>query len=81
MCTPMLRTYSKHGFKKIGIVTIPEVKDFLQQMKNGEFGAEKKKEFEKFCGDKDLSELLDLYEIERQLWTILKNSVTDKKKT
>ena len=67
MCTPMLRTYSKHGFKKIGIVTIPEVKDFLQQMKNGELGAEKKKEFEKFCGDKDLSELVDLYEIERQL--------------
>ncbi len=26
-----------------------------------------KKEFEKFCGDKDLSELVDLYEIERQL--------------
>jgi hypothetical protein len=36
-------------------------------MKNGELGAEKKKEFEKFCGDKDLSELVDLYEIERQL--------------
>jgi len=67
MCTPMLRTYSKHGFKKIGIVTIPEVKDFLQQMKNGELGAEKKKEFEKFCGDKNLSDLVDLYEIERQL--------------
>ena len=67
MCTPMLRTYSKHGFKKIGIVRIPEVKDFLQQMKNGELGTEKKKEFEKFCGDRDLSELVDLYEIERQL--------------
>jgi len=67
MCTPMLRTYSKHGFKKIGTVTIPEVKDFLQQMKNGELGAEKKKEFEKFCGDMDLSELVDLYEIERRL--------------
>ena len=67
MCTPMLSTYSKHGFKKIGIVTLPEVKDFLQQMKNGELGAEKKQEFEKFCGDEDLSELADLYEIERQL--------------
>ena len=67
MCTPMLSTYSKYGFKKIGIVTLPEVKDFLQQMKNGELGAEKKQEFEKFCGDKDLAELVDLYEIERQL--------------
>ena len=67
MCTPMLRAYSKHGFKKIGIVTLPEVKDFLQQMKNGELGVEKKKEFEKFCGDKDLSELVDLFEMERQL--------------
>jgi len=67
MCTPMLRTYNKHGFKKIGIVTIPEVKNFLQQMKSGELGAEKKKEFEKFFGDKDLSELADLYEVERQL--------------
>lgn len=67
MCTPMLRTYSKHGFKKIGIVTIPEVKDFLQQMKNGDLGAGKKKEFEKFYGDKDLSELVNLYEIERRL--------------
>ena len=67
MCTPMLRTYSKHGFKKIGIVTIPEVKDFLQQMKNGELGAERKKKFEKYCGNKDLSEFATLNEIERQL--------------
>ena len=67
MCTPMLRTYKKYGFDKIGIVTLPEVRDFLQQIKNGEFGAEKKQEFEKSCGNKDLSELVDLYEIERQL--------------
>jgi len=67
MCTPMLRTYSKHGFKKIETVTIPELKDFLQQMKNGEFGVEKKEGFEKFCGDKNLSELVVFYEIERQL--------------
>ena len=67
MCTPMLSTYSKHGFKKTEIVTLPEVRDFLHQMKNGEFGIEKKKEFEKFCGDKDLSELEDLYEMECHL--------------
>ena len=60
---------------------MPEVKDLLEQMKNGALGAEKKKRFEKFCGDKDLSELADLYEIERQLWIILTNSVTDRKKT
>ena len=67
MCTPMLRTYSKHGFKKIETVKIPEVKDFLQQMKNGELGTEKKKKFEESCGNKDLSEFATFYEIERQL--------------
>lgn len=67
MCTPMLSTYSQHGFKKIGIETLPEVKDFLQQMKNGDLGAEKKKDFERFCGDMNLSELINLYEMECQL--------------
>jgi GNAT superfamily N-acetyltransferase len=67
MCTPMLRTYSKHGFRVIGTVMIPEAKDLLQQMKNGELGAERKKEFEKYCGNKDLSEFATFYEIERQL--------------
>ena len=67
MCTPMLSTYSKYGFKKIGIVKLPEVENYLQQMKHGEFGAEKKQGFDKFCGDKDLSELVDLYEIELML--------------
>ena len=67
MCTPMLSTYIKHGFKEIGTVTLPEVKDFLQQMKDGEWGDKKKEEFEKFCGDKDLSELVRLYEVECQL--------------
>jgi len=43
MCKPMLSTYRKHGFKKIENGTLPEVKDFLQQMKNGELGAEKSK--------------------------------------
>ena len=67
MCTPMLRTYNKHGFKKIDTVTIPEVKDYLQQMKDGEFGVEKKKGFEESCGNKDISEFVTFYEIERQL--------------
>jgi GNAT superfamily N-acetyltransferase len=67
MCTPMLRTYSKHGFRIIGTVMIPEAKDLLQQMKNGELGAERKREFEKLCGNKDLSEFATFYEIERQL--------------
>jgi len=67
MCTPMLRTYSKHGFQKIGTVVIPEAKDLLQQMKNGEFGAERKKEIEKICGNKDLLEFSTFYEMECQL--------------
>jgi len=67
MCTPMLRTYSKHGFRKIGTVMIPEAKDLLQQMKNGELGAERKREIMKLCGNKDLSEFATFYEIERQL--------------
>ncbi len=46
---------------------IPEVKDLLQQMKNGELGAKRKKEIEKFCDNKDLSEFATFYEIERQL--------------
>jgi len=67
MCTPMLRTYSKHGFRIIETVMIPEAKDLLQQMKNGELGAERKGEVEKICGNKDLSEFATFYEIERQL--------------
>ena len=67
MCTPMLRTYSKHGFRKIETVMIPEAKDLLQRMKSGELGAERKKKIEKICGSKDLLELATLYEIERQL--------------
>jgi len=67
MCTPMLRTYSKHGFRKIGTVMIPEAKDLLQQMKNGELGAKRKKEIDKLCDNKDLSEFATFYELERQL--------------
>ena len=67
MCTPMLRTYRKHGFRKMGTTIIPEAKDLLQQMKNGVFGADRKKKFEKICGNKDLSEFATFYEIERQL--------------
>jgi len=67
MCTPMLRTYSKHGFRKIEAVMIPEAKDLLQQMKNGELGAERKKEIDKICGNKDLLEFATFYEMERQL--------------
>lgn len=67
MCTPMLRTYSKHGFKKIETVTIPEARDLLQQMRNGELGVEKKKRFEESCDKNDLSKFATFYEIERHL--------------
>ena len=67
MCIPMLRTYSKHGFRKTGTVTIPEAEDLLQQMLNGELGADRKREVEKFSINKDLSELATFYEMECQL--------------
>ena len=67
MCVPILRTYQKHGFRVLSTVMIPEAKDLLKQMKNGELGAEKKKKFEELCGDKDLSEFATFYEIERKL--------------
>ena len=67
MCTPMLRTYTKHGFRRIGTVMIPEAKDLLQRMRNGEFGPERKKQLEELCGTKDLAEFATFYEIERQL--------------
>ena len=67
MCTPMLRTYSKHGFRKIETVMIPEAKDLLKQMISGELGAERKIKIEKFYDNKDLSEFATFYEIERQL--------------
>jgi hypothetical protein len=46
---------------------IPEAKDLLQQMKNGELGTERKKEIGKICGNKDLLEFATFYEMERQL--------------
>ena len=52
---------------------IPEAKDLLQQMKNGELGDERKKEIEKICGNKDLLEFATFYEMERQLWIALKD--------
>jgi GNAT superfamily N-acetyltransferase len=67
MCTPMLRTHGKHGFRVIGTVMIPEAKDLLQRMKTGEFGSERRKEVEKLCSDKDLSEFATFYEMERRL--------------
>jgi hypothetical protein len=46
---------------------IPEAKELLQQMKNGELGAERQRDFERICGNKDPSEFATFYEIERQL--------------
>lgn len=71
-CVPMLRTYSKHGFQKVK--TSPpsefpssEVVKLLTAIREGEFGDERKKEFEEFCGGQDLSELAVLHEVERSL--------------
>ena len=67
ICAPMLSTFIKQGFKKTGTVSIPEAKDMLQNIQEGKSGIKKKKEFEKFCGGKDLSDLSLYYEVERRL--------------
>jgi len=72
ICTPMLRTYTRHGFQKAR--TFPasefpssEARKLLVQIREGKLGAERKKEFEAFCGGEDLSELALLHEVERRL--------------
>ena len=71
ICVPMLRTYLKHGFQKGKTVPSSEIigmiKDLLTKMRDGELGAEKKKEFEEFCGNQELSEIATYYEVERPL--------------
>ena len=67
ICAPMLSTFIKHSFKKADTVSFPEVRELLQNIQEGKSGKKKKKEFEKFCGGKDLSELALYYEVERRL--------------
>ena len=66
-CAPMLRTYIKHGFRKIKTVPSSELKEILMKFQQGKFGIEGKKEFEKFCAGEDLSELAVCHEVERRL--------------
>ena len=66
-CTPMLQTYKKFGFKQLKVVTMPELTDFLEKMKEGEFGKEKKEGFEKYLSQKNISDLVNLYEMECRL--------------
>ncbi len=71
-CAPMLRTYSKHGFQKVKTCPPSEfpsslVRQLLMEIREGKFGAERKKEFEEFCGGQDLSELAVLHEVECEL--------------
>lgn len=67
ICQPMLRTYAKHDFQTIETAPSPEVKECLTKFRDGELGDEKKKEFEKFCGGQDLSDLAVLHTVERRL--------------
>ena len=67
ICAPMLSTFIKHGFKETSTVSFPEAIELLQNIREGKSGKKKKKEFEKFCNGKDLSELALYYEVERQL--------------
>lgn len=71
ICLPMLRTYLKHGFQKGQTTPSPEIigmiRDLLTKIRDGEMAAEKKREFEQFCGGQDLSELATYHEVERPL--------------
>ena len=67
MCSPMLRTYSKHGFQIIETAPSPEVEELLKQLRDGEHGDELKKEFAEFCGGQDLSELSLVHTVQREL--------------
>ncbi len=66
-CTLMLHTFIKRGFQKTKTVPSPELRERLMKFRKGEFGIEGKKEFEKFCGEEDLSKLAVHYEVECQL--------------
>jgi len=67
LCVPMLRTYLKHGFQKIKIVSPPEGRELLMNIQEGKLGIEKKKEFEKYFAGEDLSKLEVLHEVEGRL--------------
>ena len=66
-CALMLRTYEKNGFHKTSTNHAPELKDYLRQIQDGKFGAEKQREFEKYCGRDDLSEIAVYHMVERTL--------------
>lgn len=66
-CTLMLHTFIKRGFQNLKTVPAPELKKRLMKFQKGEFGIEGKREFEKFCGEEDLSKLAVYYEVECQL--------------
>jgi len=71
ICAPMLRTYLKHGFQKVETAPSSEIRDLirdlLMKIRDGKLGIEKKKEFQKFCGGQDLSDLAVYHEVERRL--------------
>lgn len=67
ICAPMLRSYIKHGFRKIKTVRLSEMKELLPKIQSGELGIKRKKEFEKFSAGKNLSDLEIYYEVELQL--------------
>jgi len=66
-CTLMLRTFIKHGFRIVKTRPAPELEDYLLKIQKGELGVEKRMEFEKHCGDDDLSALSVYHEVERKL--------------
>lgn len=66
-CTPMLQTYEKHGFRKIRTDPSPDLEEFLIHVRQGKFGEERQRRFEKYCGKRDLSEIAIYHTVECRL--------------
>ncbi len=66
-CTLMLRTYEKHGFKKYETVPSVQLKDYLTQLLEGKFGAERQKESRMILAGRSLSEMAVYHKVEHRL--------------
>lgn len=63
-CTLMLRTYEKHGFRKISTSSAAKLRDYLTQVQQGQFGTARQQEFERHCREEDLSEIAVYHTVE-----------------
>ena len=66
-CSPMLRTYLKHGFEIMDTVESPELTDYLKKFRDGDFGIEGKEKFEKSLAGKNISQAAIYYKLKIDL--------------